>query len=95
MPTTTRTHTAIATISKGVVESIQFPTSDPGPGEVVIKVAYSIIVAPDVYIADYGMLVNPEDYPVPLGLGISGLVDAVGEGVTRLKEGDRVSILAT
>ena len=79
----------MATISKGVVESIQFSiTLDPRPGEVVInlKVAYSMIVAPDVYIMDYGMLVNPEDYAMPLGLGISGLVDAVrGE----------VSIMAT
>ena len=80
MPTTTRTYTTIATISKGVVESILFPTSDTGLGEVVIKVAYSIIIAPDVYLVDYGMLVPPEDYPVLLGLGISGLVDAVGEG---------------
>ncbi|KAL4067251.1 chaperonin 10-like protein [Scleroderma yunnanense] len=88
--TTTRTHSAIATIAKGVVESIQFPTSDPGPGEVVVKVAYSTIVAPDVYMTDHGMFINPEDYPVPLGLNVSGIVGAVGDGVTRLKEGDRV-----
>ncbi|KIM70028.1 hypothetical protein SCLCIDRAFT_101364 [Scleroderma citrinum Foug A] len=90
MPTTTRTHTAIATIAKGVVESVQFPTSEPGPEEVVVKVAYSAIVAPDVYMVEGVLPISQEDYPVPLGISISGLVDAVGHGVTRLKEGDRV-----
>jgi len=90
MPTTTRTHTAIATIAKGVVESVQFPTSNAGPEEVVVKVACSAITAPDVYMVEGVIPIRPENYPVPLGLSISGFVDAVGDRVTRLKEGDRV-----
>ncbi|KAI6031306.1 hypothetical protein BKA83DRAFT_30733 [Pisolithus microcarpus] len=31
-----------------------------------------------------------EDYPIPLGLSVSGTVVAVGDGVPRLKVGDRV-----
>ncbi|KAG6333147.1 hypothetical protein ID866_5943 [Astraeus odoratus] len=87
---TSSAHTAIATIAKGEVESVQVPTLDPLPGEVVVRVAYGTVVAPDVYMADHGMIIKPEDYPVPLGLSLSGIVDAVGDGVERIHKGDRV-----
>lgn len=87
---TTRSHTAIAITGKGIVESIQLPTVDPIPGEVQVNVAYSTIVAPDVYMVDGSLLTKPEDYPIPLGLSVNGTVVAVGDGVPRLKVGDRV-----
>ncbi|KAI5991350.1 hypothetical protein EDC04DRAFT_1346644 [Pisolithus marmoratus] len=87
---TSRTHTAIAITGKGVVESIQLPTVDPMSGEVQVSVAYSTIVAPDVYMLDGTLPTRPEDYPIPPGLSVSGTVVAVGDGVPRLKIGDRV-----
>ncbi|KAI6120867.1 hypothetical protein EDD16DRAFT_1783369 [Pisolithus croceorrhizus] len=87
---TSRSHTAIAITSQGMVESIQQPTVDPIPGEVQVNVAYSTIVAPDVYMVDGSLLTKPEDYPIPLGLSLSGTVVAVGDGVPRLMVGDRV-----
>ncbi|KIJ66471.1 hypothetical protein HYDPIDRAFT_151001 [Hydnomerulius pinastri MD-312] len=85
-----KTHTAIAITSKGHVEATQLPTQTPGPGEVLVKVVYSVLIPPDVYMADSGFLTNEGDYPLPLGFNVSGHVEEVGEGTHRLKRGDRV-----
>jgi NADPH:quinone reductase-like Zn-dependent oxidoreductase len=83
-------HSAIAIISKGHIDAIQLPTQKPGQGEVLVKVAYSTIVPPDVHMADFGFQLNEGIYPLPLGISISGFVEEVGEGAQRLQKGDRV-----
>lgn len=88
--TTSRNHTAIAITGKAMVESIQMPTAEPNSGEVLVNVAYSTIAAPDVYMVDGALPTKPEDYPIPLGLNVSGTVLAIGDGVPKLKIGDRV-----
>jgi len=46
-------HTAIvATDGRGQVGTIQVPTPEPGPGEVLIKVDYAALIAFDTYITD-------------------------------------------
>jgi 3-methylcrotonyl-CoA carboxylase alpha subunit len=83
------THTAIATTSLGVIDAVQVPTEKPGPGEVLLKVAYASLMAFDVYVMDAGFFV--QEYPVTLGFNSSGTVVQVGAGVDDIKVGDRVS----
>lgn len=82
------THLAIATTSKGVLEQVQLPTPTPGPGEVLIKVNYTALIPFDTYQIDRAYVVA--EYPHVLGFASAGTVKAVGEGVSDLKEGDRV-----
>ncbi|TFK68246.1 GroES-like protein [Pluteus cervinus] len=84
------THKAIATTGLGKVEEIQLPTPTPGPGEVLIKIAYGGLSPADAYVADLGLFIR--EYPVVLGFNISGNVQQLGEGVDDLKVGDRVIV---
>ncbi|KAL5494804.1 hypothetical protein ACEPAI_266 [Sanghuangporus weigelae] len=83
------THFAVATTARGILEQVQLPTPQPGPGNVLIKVHYTALTPPDTYQLDRGFMVS--DYPCVLGLASAGVVKAVGNGVTDLKEGDKVS----
>ncbi|KDR85542.1 hypothetical protein GALMADRAFT_234467 [Galerina marginata CBS 339.88] len=83
------THTAIAAISKGNFDAIQVPTETPGEGEVLIKVAYTSMIAFDTYVTDRGFYV--QEYPVILGFSNAGTVKEIGSGVDDLKVGDRVT----
>ena|ERR1700761_3069490 len=82
------THTAIAALAKGQLDAIQVETEKPGPGQVRIKVAYASMIAFDTYVTDRGHAVA--EYPVILGLNVSGTVAEVGAGVPSLAAGDRV-----
>jgi NADPH:quinone reductase-like Zn-dependent oxidoreductase len=64
------THTAIATIAKGVLDAIQVETGIPGPGEVLFKVAYASAILLDVWTADLGHFVK--ECPTILGFGTQG-----------------------
>ncbi|KAJ7705190.1 chaperonin 10-like protein [Mycena metata] len=83
------THTAIAAIAQGDCNAIQVETEKPGPGHVLVKVAYASMIAFDTYITDLAYAVV--EFPVILGLNASGTVAAVGEGVTSLAVGDTVT----
>jgi NADPH2:quinone reductase len=65
------------------------PLPEPGKGEVRIRVAAAGINFPDALIVQKKYQVQP---PLPFvpGTEVAGTVDAVGEGVSRLKAGDRV-----
>ncbi len=60
---------------------------DPGPGEVLVKTAASGICHSDLHMIEGGIPLPP---PVILGHEPSGVVEAVGEGVTEVAEGDHV-----
>ncbi len=62
----------------------------PGPGDVLIAVAYCGLNWADRMIR-VGTYPHPFDYPVVPGLEVAGIVAAVGAGVTRVKPGDRVA----
>ena len=70
--------------------SEDLPTPEPGPGEVRIAVRRAGISFVDVLMAGGKYQVKPPLPYIP-GTEYSGVVDAVGEGVTRLKVGDRVA----
>ncbi len=61
---------------------------DPGPGELRIRHKAVGLNFIDVYHRN-GLYTMP--MPLRLGMEASGVVEAVGEGVTHLKEGDRVA----
>lgn len=85
------THTAIATTSLGVLGAIQVTTEKPGPGEILLKTSHSSMIAFDTYDTDHGFRV--QEYPMTLGFNAAGIVAAVGDGVTDLAVGDRVSVI--
>lgn len=74
----------------GVMKLEDVPDPKPGAGQTLVKI-HAIGVNPvDTYIRSgkYG----PRDFPHTLGFDAAGVVEAVGEGVTRFKAGDRVYV---
>lgn len=67
------------------------PVGEPGPGEIRIRHAASGINYIDVY---HRSGVYPNPLPLALGAEGAGIVEAVGEGVTHLKPGDRAAYAA-
>jgi len=65
-----------------------FPTPQPGPGEALVKVAYSGVNFIDCYHRS-GLYKLP--LPAVIGSEGSGKVEKLGEGVTQFKAGDRVA----
>lgn len=68
------------------------PVPEPGPGEVRVAVRACGICGSDVHIVEGETLSAPP--PLVLGHEPSGVVDAVGAGVTDPVPGTRVSVLA-
>ena len=64
------------------------PKPSPGPGEVLVQVKGSGVCATDVKILGGSGL--PKELPTILGHEVAGLVEALGEGVSGLKIGQRV-----
>jgi NADPH2:quinone reductase len=65
-----------------------FNDPKPGPGEVLVKVAYSGINFIDTY---HRAGLYPLPLPAVLGSEASGTVEAVGEGIVQFEPGDRVA----
>ncbi|TXE07227.1 zinc-binding dehydrogenase [Seonamhaeicola algicola] len=63
----------------------------PAAGEVRIKVAYSGVCGTDVHIY-HGMMDKRVAMPQTIGHEMSGVIDAVGEGVEGFVEGDKVVV---
>jgi NADPH:quinone reductase len=73
----------------GTAVAEDVPDPVPGPGEVLVDVAYGALNFPDVLIMEdkYQITVPP---PFTPGSEYSGVVAAVGEGVDSVVPGDRV-----
>ncbi|GAB3290146.1 NADP-dependent oxidoreductase [Parahaliea aestuarii] len=74
-----------------VLEYAELETPQPGPGEVLVQVAYAGINPADWknrqgYLEQY----RPYRFPYIIGFDAAGVVAAVGDGVTGLTVGDRV-----
>ena len=75
-----------------VLQLVERPSPEPGPGEVVLRVAASAVNRAD-------LLQREGNYPPPpgasdvLGLECSGVVAAVGRGVTRWQVGEEACAL--
>ena len=66
------------------------PTPAPGPEQVLLGVQVCGVCRTDLHIVD-GELTEPK-LPLIPGHQIVGIVAALGEGVTRFVEGDRVGV---
>ncbi len=76
----------------GVLREAWRPLPEPGPGEVLIRVAAAGVNRPDI-LQRQGLYPPPKDASDLLGLEIAGEVAAVGQGATRFSKGDRVAAL--
>jgi len=69
------------------LEDVPNPTA--GPGQVLVRVRAAGVNPVDTYIR-LGNYARLPSLPYPPGADAAGVVEAVGEGVSRLKTGDRV-----
>lgn len=70
---------------------LEVPTPETGPEEVRVKVRASSVNGWDVFVAEgmaRGMMEHR--YPVVCGKDYSGVIDSLGDGVTRFTVGDEV-----
>lgn len=71
---------------------IDRPVPVPGPGEVLVRIAYAAANWADVQKRQ-GIYPDPVEYPAILGGEVSGVIAALGDGVRRIKIGQRVAAL--
>ncbi|MFW6597446.1 zinc-dependent alcohol dehydrogenase family protein [Propionibacteriaceae bacterium Y2011] len=81
---------AIVFPEAGRFELTEVPDPAPGPREVVVEVAAVGICGTDLHVLDGDFA--PTVFPIIPGHETSGIVREVGEGVTDLAPGDRVSV---
>ena len=77
-----------------VLQPIDVPMPQPGPDEVVIRVAAAGVNRPDLMQREGKYPPPPGASDIP-GLEVSGTVSACGTGVTRWREGDMVCALVS
>lgn len=66
------------------------PVPRPGPGEVVVKVGAALTCGTDFKAFRQGHKLLLRELPARFGHELAGTVAAAGEGVTKVKAGDRV-----
>jgi NADPH2:quinone reductase len=76
-----------------VLKVVEVPTPEPGPGHVTIDVAYAGVNFADIKARSVGYRV--ECTPFRPGLEVSGLIRAVGPGVTEFTPGQEVAAFLT
>jgi S-(hydroxymethyl)glutathione dehydrogenase/alcohol dehydrogenase len=85
-----RTMKAAVCRSFGEPLSVEAVTlADPGPGEVLVKLKACAICHSDILFAEGGW---GGDLPAVYGHEAAGIVEAVGDGVTRLQPGDHAVV---
>ena len=72
---------------KGNLEIRDIPVPEPGHGEVLLKILAAGVCGTDIHVRDDNFPYWP---PVVLGHEFCGKVVELGEGVTLVKQGDRV-----
>ncbi|WP_334187433.1 quinone oxidoreductase family protein [Noviherbaspirillum sp.] len=77
-----------ATGGPEVMEYVDVEVGEPGPGEARVRQAAIGLNYIDVYFRTGAY---PQPLPAGLGMEGAGVVEAVGEGVTHVKQGDRVA----
>ena len=82
---------AIVDSARGSISVEPIHVDDPGPGEVRVRLAASGVCHSDVWAIEHGNWGSP--WPMLLGHEGAGVVDAVGEGVGHVAEGDRVVVV--
>ena len=72
-----------------VIQYIDFPTPEPGPTEVLVKVGAVAVNPIDTYIRA-GIVPMAQTFPYIVGCDLAGTVEKIGSDVSRLSVGDRV-----
>ncbi len=72
------------------LEPVEYPDPEPGPGQVLVKVAACGVCRTDLHVVD-GDLTEPK-LPIVPGHEIVGTVAALGEGVDRFDLGERIGV---
>lgn len=90
-----QTMRAVMLTKKGgpdVLQVVELPLPEPGPGEVRVRILATGVGATDITMR---RSTYPYAPPIPFipGYESVGIVDAVGQGVTTLNEGERVCAL--
>ncbi|WP_299362536.1 NAD(P)H-quinone oxidoreductase [uncultured Paracoccus sp.] len=75
-----------------VLKPVTVPVPQPGPGQILIRIAYAGVNRPDALQRAGSYAPPPDASPLP-GLEAAGHVAAVGVGVTRWQPGDAVTAL--
>jgi NADPH2:quinone reductase len=83
---------AVRTGGPDVLEAVDLPVPSPGPGQILVRHQAVGLNFIDTYQRS-GLY--PMKMPVVLGLEAAGVVEALGEGVTRFGIGDRVAYNGT
>src|ERR1700752_5317430 len=75
-----------------VLQLVERPTPSPGAGELLVRVEAAGVNRPDILqrLGQYPAPPGASDLP---GLEVAGTISAVGTGVSRWREGDRVCAL--
>jgi len=79
-----------AAAEKNPLELSDIPIPQPGPGQVLLKVILCGVCHTDLHLVEGE--IHPPNLPVVPGHQVVGLVEALGEGVTRIKVGTRVGV---
>ena len=74
----------------GDLRQEELPWPEPGPGEIVVKIAAALTCGTDVKTLRRGHPVMIPRVPTVFGHELAGTVTAVGAGVRHLREGDHV-----
>ena len=83
-------HAMVLNAPHRALEWTELPDRQPGPGEIRVKVTACGVCRTDLHVVD-GELPHPR-LPIIPGHEIVGRIDALGEGVTGLRLGERVGI---
>ncbi len=75
--------------SPDVIRYDDFPTPEPGPTEVLVKVGAVAVNPIDTYVRS-GNVAIPLEFPYVIGCDLAGTVETCGVEVANLKPGDRV-----
>ncbi len=85
-----KTYKAVEITTPGQLNIVERPVREPGPGQVRLRVEAAGVCHTDV-LAVEGMWPGLQ-YPLVPGHEIAGRIDALGEGVTTWKVGQRVGV---
>ncbi|CAG8476495.1 5522_t:CDS:2 [Cetraspora pellucida] len=78
----------IQLVDKPIPKPFVYDESSGERGELLVKIKAIALNPIDVYQVESGLMVD--GYPAILGSDVSGVVEAVGEGVTEFSQGDEV-----
>lgn len=78
--------------ARDVFRLVEAPIPQPGPGQIGVRVLAAGVSFADIH-ARIGQIPGPENEPLTPGIEIVGIVDQLGDRVTRLEAGQTVAAL--